>query len=386
MTVRPPLTATRGAIQRLHVQRSTHPSTHAWMYRLVALCLALGVSALALNEFGTASGSPLTQTVHTTFGTSFGLQTLIILAGPLILTGAAVTLALRVGLWNIGGEGQLFAGAWVATGIAFALPSLSAFVLLPIMLIGAMIGGALWVLLPAIARVYVGVSEVVTTLMLNFVMVLWTTYWAVGPWADPESHGTIASLPITPNGWLPNIMIKNWPVNSSIVIAVGIIIAIAIAFRGSIWGYRSVIVGGSQRAGVYAGINVRRHFVVMFLAAGALAGLGGGIDLMGSLHTFSPELSNNTGYIGIAVGVLAGGSFLAVGVMGIIIAGVLSLAESAQFVGVSSQAGFVVIGIILLLTALVDVLSYYRVFVLTRVPVVESIAGEVSTSGEGTPA
>jgi simple sugar transport system permease protein len=343
------------------LERRLAPTRRVWLYRLFSLALPLGCAALVLEETGTGHQSPLARTFHLTFGTTFGIHEFIVLASPLVLTGAAVVVGQRANLWNVGGNGQLFAGAWAATAVAFASPEVPGWTLILLMLTASVVGGAAWILVPALLRAYFGLSEILSTLMLNFVAALATTYFAIGPWRDPQSSGgVLLSRPIAEAAWLPTFAISDWTISFGLLIALGCVATLAFFFRHSLFGYRTTIIGISERTGAYAGMNVKRIVVAVLLLSGAVAGLAGGVELLADVHSFSPSLSNNTGYIGIGIGVLAGGSFLAVGVLGSLVAAVLAMSESAQLVGVPPDSVFLVVGAMLLSTAVGEALSRYR--------------------------
>ena len=125
--------------------------------------------------------------ISSSFGSRFGLEDLALVVTPVILTGLSVTVALRIGAWNIGADGQFYIGAFAATGIGLFLNGPTTIILLAMFLAGA-IGGSVWILIPTLARAYAGVSELITTLLLNFVATLLVYYVATGPWLDPAGH------------------------------------------------------------------------------------------------------------------------------------------------------------------------------------------------------
>jgi simple sugar transport system permease protein len=332
-----------------------------WWYRGVSFVTPLMVAILALNAVGNAPGGAVGETIRLTFGTRFGVQEFTVLASPLILTGAAVAVGLRANLWNVGADGQLFAGAWAATAVAYAAPHLVGWLLIPLLLITSAVGGILWILIPALLRAYIGVSEILTTLMFNFVAYLATDYFATGPWRNPQSiGGAIMSRPIQPQAWLSNVSPGGWSVSVGLVIALACVVGVGIALRRSLFGYRAMIIGTSARAAAYAGMNVRRTTLRILILSGAVAGLAGGVELLADVHSFSSSLSNDTGFIGIGIGVLAGGSFLGVSLIGVVIAAVLALSESAQIFGVPSESVFLIIGAMLLATAMGEAAARYR--------------------------
>jgi len=146
--------------------------------------LALTAAGIVLAASGAAPLTLASQVIKSTFGSSFGLEDVGLLLTPLILTGLAVSIALKIGAWNIGAEGQFYAGAFAATGIGLFIPGPTV-VILPLMFVGGALGGVIWILIPTLAKAYANVSELITTLLLNFVGVLLAYYVATGPWLDP---------------------------------------------------------------------------------------------------------------------------------------------------------------------------------------------------------
>ena len=150
------------------------------------------------------------------------------------------------------------------------------------MIVASAIAGAIWVLVPALARVYLGVTEVVTTLMLNFVAILWITYFAFNVWPAPGTPlATTRDLPSRTD--VPPSTIGGVTVESGLIVGVGLAIALAVAFRTTRFGYAARVTGSSARAAEYAGIPIRRLQMRIFLLSGAIAGTAGGFEVVGSL-------------------------------------------------------------------------------------------------------
>lgn len=331
----------------------------SWAYRVVAIVVVLAGAAVYLAEtihVPDVFGLILRQS----FTTAPNLEELVVLAAPFFLTALAVLIPLRVGLWNVGGEGQFFAGAWMATGFAFWLPHLSGFVLIPGMLAAGALGGALWATIPMLARVYLNVNEIISTLMLNLVIAFWVAYWLTGPWQYGGSTGGTLQSRFLPNqSHLPLVHVEGG-LDSGLLIAVGITIVAGLFFRYSTFGYESLVVGAGRPVALFAGVRVRRILVVSFLLAGALAGVAGVLQLAGNSYQLTPGLSNNTGYLGIAVAILAGNSVLGLGVMAGLLAAIMLIGQTVQIYGVSSEAVFIVIGLLLLFNAIGEALSQYQ--------------------------
>ena len=339
--------------------REEASETRSWVYRLIAIALALAMAAVYLV---TTVHVPdvLGLVLRTTFTTQPGLQELVVLATPFFLTALAAQIPLRVGLWNIGGEGQFFAGAWLACAFAFALPHAPGALLIIGMLVAGAIGGALWVTIPMLAKAFLNVNEIITTLMLNLVVVSWVAYWITGPWQYPSSQGgTIESRFLPVQSHLPLVHLAGG-LDSGLIIAVGITIVVGVVVRYSIFGYRTLVVGSGRAVASFAGVPVRRMIAISFLLGGALAGIGGVLQLVGNSYQLTPGLSNNTGYLGIAVAVLAGGSILGVIVMSCLLAVIMSVGQAVQIYGVSSEDVFILIGVLLLLATIAEVAAHHR--------------------------
>jgi general nucleoside transport system permease protein len=270
-------------------------------------------------------------------------------------------------LWNLGGEGQLFMGAWAASGVAFTFSGLPGPLLIGLMLVASVIGGAIWVLVPALARIYLGVTEVVTTLMLNFVAILWMTYFALNVWPPTPRNPLIASKDLPARAELPPVTVGEITVESGLIIAIGLAVVLAVAFRKTRFGYAVRLTGASARAAEYAGLPIKRLQMRIFLLSGAIAGMAGGLELVGSVHRLSDELSTNTGYNGIAVAVLAGSAFAVVPLMALVFGGLLAAGNALSIDGLSADATLFLTGFVLLLAAIGESASRFRV-ILTSAP------------------
>jgi ABC-type uncharacterized transport system permease subunit len=323
--------------------------------RAAAIILALIVAGLVLAANGANPIRLAIQVVSSTFGSSFGLEDVGLLVTPLILTGLSVAVALRIGAWNIGAEGQFYAGAFAATGVALFVPG-PTIVMLPLMFVAGALGGLIWILVPTLARAYADVSELITTLLLNFVATLLVYWMATGPWLDPSGHAlaTTARLPHdVPEFW----GIVHWGFPLAIVLT----IMVAAVLNYTRWGYEVRIAGSNPNAAKYAGMPFRRHLIIVMLLSGAIAGVAGMLEVAGTVHRLQGGISNNFGYLGIMVAVLARGSALGVlagaALMGIILNSGIIL----QTQGVNVSTVLAITGLILFFTAIGDEFAHYRV-------------------------
>jgi ABC-type uncharacterized transport system permease subunit len=283
----------------------------------------------------------------------------IVFLTPLISTGVAVALPFRAGLFNIGAEGQLLAGSIACAAIGIKFSTLPTPILLPMVLIGGMVAGALWAGVAGVLKATVGAHEVVTTIMMNYVAQWLLRYLIIGGPLQLAA-GTSKSLPIGPGARLATLLPSD---NSLIVFGLpasvyrvhtGLFIAIAAAavFAFLLWrttlGYEIRAVGQSQRAARYAGVSVRRTIIVTMLIAGAFSGLAGAVQIAGVDHNLTDKyFSDTTGFDAIAVALLGLGS-----AVGIVLASLLFGALHAGGSVMQSDAG-ISSNLVLVLQALI---------------------------------
>jgi len=169
----------------------------------VAVALVIGAIVLAL-----VGGDPVKSYLHivkAAFGDIGVLSDTLVKATPLILTGLACALAFRMRLWNIGAEGQFLLGAWGASFVVLGLglpEGTPAIVLIPAMMLAGALAGAVWGIVPGVLRARLGVNEIITTLMLNYVALAWVQFWVFGPWSEGGFQQT-ATFP--KEAWLPRL-------------------------------------------------------------------------------------------------------------------------------------------------------------------------------------
>jgi general nucleoside transport system permease protein len=362
----------------VHNQNAT---ASTWL-RLFVILVGVTVGVLFLASQADPASRPFETMWLSTFGSAFGLSQVIVLATPLILAGCAVSVARRVGLWNIGVDGQLFFGGWFCSALAFSFPDLPGPVLTVGMLVAGAAGGAVWALVPALLRTYLRVNEIVTTLLLNFVASSWIVYWVTGPWANKgfQGAGSITSKPITDNASLPSTTIHSVAVGLDLAIALAVVVALGIAMRFTRWGLRTLIVGSDDEVARYAGLSVRRLRISTFLLSGAIGGLTG-VILVLQVHNLSPDLSTKTGYFGIVVAVLAGRAVWGTIPMGILMGALVAMGFGLQLSGVDFGTSLVLTGILLVLAASADALARYRIVIALREPAHESAQERVAPEG-----
>lgn len=224
---------------------------------------------------------------------------------PLLLTGLAVAVAFRAGVWNIGAEGQLYAGAVAGAFVALNGEAVPRLLLVPAVLIAAGAGGLVWALVPTVMRVRLGIGEVITTILMNFVGIHLASLMVHGPLQ--EARGVFPQSDRIPDAARLPMLVPGTRLHLGFAIAIGLAVLLALLLRRSRFGFQLRAVGSSPGAAAISGrINTTRVVTIAFLLSGALAGLAGGVEVSGRTFALYEDLSPGWGYTAIAVALLAG--------------------------------------------------------------------------------
>ena len=292
------------------------------------------------------------------FGTTDGFYQTLIRATPLILTSLAITVALRMNVWNIGAEGQMALGAIGATFVALHLEHMAGLPLLLLMFLGGAVAAGGWALIAAIPRALVGLNEIITTLFLNYIGILLLNALVNGPWKDPTVIGFAYSRALPAQAALPVI--------GTTGVTIGIFIALAAAIV--VWwladrtrfGFSLSIAGGNVRAAHYLGLGVRRRVIVVLALSGVLAGIAGAIQLTATSGRLQDGLTGNYGYTGILVAFLARRRVVPTVIVAILFAGLLAGGAALQSTGIPSSIAGIVQAIIIIFVLAGEALGGYR--------------------------
>jgi simple sugar transport system permease protein len=267
---------------------------------IVSIVLALIFGALIMLVAGENPYTVYKAMAEGAFGSSYNRSEVFVKMIPLLLTGLGVSVAFRMRLWNIGAEGQFYLGAIFATWIAlYGLPDAPSIVVIPVMIVAGMIGGALWSGIPGVLRAYLGVNETITTLMLNYVAIKVSEYLVHGPWKNPVGFGFPGTEMFGPATYL-----WTWGttrVHLGIVFGLVAAVVLFLVMRNTRWGYEIEVAGESERVARYAGIATARNIVIVLMLSGALAGLAGMAEVTGIGHSLQRNLSPGYGYTAIIV-------------------------------------------------------------------------------------
>jgi simple sugar transport system permease protein len=289
---------------------------------LAAVLLGCGASGLLLAAGGADPAAALREFWSGSFGSLAALQGTLVKAIPLCLCALGLAPAFRMNLWNVGAEGQLQAGAAAAAGVALACPGAPGWFLLPAMLLAAMAAGGLLALVAGLLRAFLSVSEVIVTLMLNYVAVLGVEYLVQGPWRDPETFGFPLTPPFGPGAALP--VLGGSRVHLGLLFALGAAPLLHLALWRTRLGFEVRAIGQNPGAARYAGMDVRRAILAVLFASGSLAGLAGMAEVAGLHHRLQPGFSPGYGYTAIIVAALAGFHPLLIPAVALLFGGLLT--------------------------------------------------------------
>ena len=318
------------------VPRGTMRPLTAILIPVIAGLAALLLAAIPLAFAGAPILPAYAQMAAGVFGSMFTVTETLTRATPLIFTGLAAAIAFRARLWNIGGEGQLYLGAlaavWVGTGMIDGPPIL----MIPLVLAAGAAAGAVGLLGPALLKTRFGADEVVTSLLLNFIILIFVQMMLEGPFKDPMGLGWPQSEPILDSAALPTL-VDRMRLHAGFLIAIAVALVAHAVLAYTVWGFRIRAVGDNAAAARHAGIGVRRTILGVAIMSGACAGLAGVSEVAGLKGYLTSDLSPGFGYAGIVVAMLAGLSPVGVIAASLFVASVFVGADSmSRAMGVSS--------------------------------------------------
>jgi general nucleoside transport system permease protein len=308
------------------------------------------------------------------------LSDTLVKTSPILLATLACIIAFRMKLWNIGVDGQMFMGAWAATGIAiFVLPTTTnRLFMLGIMALASILAGLLYGLIPGFLKARLNINEIIVTLMLNYVAYKWVEYFVVvGPWSigDFESTGR---FPVAATWPRLTEYADQIPILSGLTAHPGLFLGIGAAFllawilNRSRWGYEIRVIGNNPKAARYAGINLPRNIMLVMAFSGALAGLAGMIEIA-ALRELNGRFQRGFGFTGVIVAWLARLNPISAIFVSFLFGGLLVGTKLIQPQGIASMLQ----GVILFVVIGTELLFRYRIRV-------EKVDRAIASQSEGT--
>ncbi len=325
--------------------------TPDWLTSLSVTLLAFLIGAIFIAAIGANPFQAYGALVKAAFGTKNGFAETIIKACPLLLAGLGISLAYRAQFWNIGAKGQIYAGGVCATVVGLYVRNLPPFLHITLTLLAGMLGVALLAFFPALFKIRLRVNEIITTLMLNYVVIQVVAYLLHGPLRDPVSGITI-SPPLLKSSWLP-IVIAQTRFHLGVLLAIGLALLVHWLIYRSVLGYQIRAIGENRRAARLAGISVNWVMMWAVLLSGSLAGLAGAMEISGVQHRLVEGFSPGYGFLAIAVALLGNLKPISVIFSSVLFAALLNGADAMQrAAAVPVPVIYIIEGVVIVLVAI----------------------------------
>jgi simple sugar transport system permease protein len=286
-------------------RREHRPLSLLLITPLIAVVAALALSGILIAIAGAPVFEAYWRIFTGAFGSKLSATETLTRATPLMLTGLAAAVAFRARLWNIGAEGQFYLGAIaVAAASSQLLGGLPGILQIPLLLVIGALAGMLLILIPLWLRLRFSVDEVVTSLLLNFIAVLFVSMLIDGVLKDPLAFGWPQSQSVSDHAVLPKLIARS-RLHIGLVIAIMLALAVHLIQSRTVFGMQSRAAGLNPNGAIFAGVPLGRTLVKVACLSGGLAGLAGAIEVMGVKGYVTTDLSPGFGYAGIVVAMLA---------------------------------------------------------------------------------
>lgn len=297
---------------------------------ILAIAAALAVAGILISLAGAPVFGAFKAIFIGALGSKFAITETLTRATPLIVTGLAAAVAFRAKIWNIGAEGQLYMGALLTTALGYQnFLNLPGFALISILIAAGAVAGMIMLVIPLGLRLRFGVDEVVTTLLLNFIVLLFVSMMLDGPMKDPLAFGWPQSVPVVDEGLLPKILDRS-RLHLGFIIAIGLAVLVYNVNTFTVFGMESKAAGYNPTAAKFAGVPFEKTLIKVACLSGGLAGMAGAIEVTGVKGLVSNDLSASFGYAGIVVAMLA-----SLNPIGVIFAAIFT---ATMFVGSESMS------------------------------------------------
>jgi general nucleoside transport system permease protein len=344
------------------VRRPQHSVLFSALSPLIALALTLVAGAVLFALLGKHPLTGLYVYFVEPLTEVWSLHELMVKAAPLILIAAGLSLCYRSNNWNIGAEGQFIAGAIAGSVLPVMFPDFQSWVVLPLMLLMGMAGGAAYATIPAFLKVRFNTNEILTSLMLVYIAQYFLDWIVRGPWRNPQGYNFPETRQFNASAILPEVWSASGRAHWGMVLAIVFAITLWFVLSRTMKGFQVRVLGESPRAGRFAGFSAGKMTFFVFLVSGACAGLAGIAEVSGAIGQLRPSISPGYGFTAIIVaflgrlnplGIIAAGFVLALSYLG---------GEAAQVaIGISEKSARVFQGMILFFVLASDTLIHYRI-------------------------
>jgi len=347
---------------RLTLERRLVPSRLAsWGGVGLSIFLALAMGGVVFLSTGANPFKAYGVMCLGAFGDLYNISEVLVKAIPLILCGLSVAIPAKIVIWNIGGEGQLALGGIGSAAVAlFLSPLFPSPLVLPAMVVAGFLAGGLWASVAGLLKARLGVNEILTTLMLNYVAIYWMENLYFGPWRDPAGMGFPGTAIFPESAWLPRF--PQTRIHLGLIFGIAVALVLQWAFFRTRWGYEIRVIGENPKAARYAGMSINRHILWVMFLSGGLAGLAGMAEVSGIHYRLQQGLTVGYGYAGIIVAWLSRLNPMAILLVAVFLASLLVGGDQLQSVmHLPSSVGLVLEGTLLFFMLGSDFLARYRV-------------------------
>ncbi|MGA2477334.1 MAG: ABC transporter permease, partial [Spirochaetia bacterium] len=316
-------------------------------YLLVAVIVLLA-AVLSIRVVGSDVTKSFAGFFHGAFGSEYGISEVLVRATPLMLAGLGVSIGFSSGFFNIGAEGQIYMGAAAATVVGLLLPGLPIGILLPLAILASFAAGGFWSAVPGLLKARWGLSEVINTIMFNYIAINIVGILVRTVLKDPNYP-----LPMSPEpsaGMTLPTLLEGTRLHAGLLIALAAAFLVHLLMRKTRIGFTMRVVGLNPRAGRVAGISVRANVLVASLLSGGLAGVAGAVEVAGIHHKLLEGISPGFGYLAIIVSLLGKNNpaGIVAAALGIAILQVGSMSMQRQ-AGVPTSISWIIMGLLVLL-------------------------------------
>ena len=327
---------------------------------IIAVCLTLITGSIIFYIMGFDPVFALYTFFISPISNSYGVSELLLKASPLALIAIGLAFCFKNNLYNIGAEGQLTMGAIFGGGIGIYFHDVNGFWLLPLMIVGGAIGGALWGMIPALLKIKFNTNEILTSLMLVYIALLILDYLVVGPWKDPNGFSFPKTRPFNEDGRMP-LLYQGLRIHLGLIITLMIIFISWFVFSKTMFGFQLKVSGYSPVAARYAGFNQNFLIYSAFAICGACAGVAGLAEVSGPIGLLYRDISPNYGFTAIIVAFLGRLHPFGILLAALVIALTYLGAEDAQlFMQIPAAVGFVFQGLVLFYLLGAELLVNYK--------------------------
>jgi ABC-type uncharacterized transport system permease subunit len=295
---------------------------------IVSIAFALFIAGFLLLANDVSPMEAYREILIESLGSMYGLSETLVKTTPLIFAGLGVSLAFRMQIWNIGAEGQIYIGAMAASGVALFSGIDNHWLMMAAMFSAAFLCGGLWAGVAGFLRARWKVNEVIVTLLMNYIAILWADYLVYGPWKDPKGFNFPLTAQFIDAARLTEYF--NTRLHSGFFLAIFCALLLYLFMERTVWGFEIKVIGSNPKAAQYAGMNTGLAIFAVLFLSGAIAGIAGFSEVAGLQHRLQHGISPGYGYTAIIIAWLAKRSAIGVVIVSFLMGVLLVGGDSLQ--------------------------------------------------------